>query len=204
MTLKIHPIRYPTAFAYLSSLPAGLLSYPEMRSSSQLALDTRKRWPDLHRRDDLPADVQAALGAPWPAGSWVSEVAFMLQTALVRDVIYRNDEAYLRFCYEATADNLSGLTARALLFFASPKMTILGCRRHWSSLKVGSELTSIGGGKSDHELGLRYPAGAYIGCMLQGFGQSFLAAIAASGATRPQIDVKTVSREECRFYLRWE
>lgn len=203
MPATINPIRYPTVYAYLSRLPAGLASFPDITCSVDMPLIIRTQFPDMHRKDDLPADVQQALSTDWQKKGRVPEAVFMLQNALVRDVVCRDDDKYLAFCYETTAQAFQGLIVRSLLFFISPKVAALGASRYWRLFKEGTTLTSIGGGKTDHTLALTHPEGLYLKCMLEGIGRSFLAAIDAAGAKNGTLQVQFKSFTTTHFVLSW-
>lgn len=199
----VNPIRYPTLYAYLCLLPDGVRSYPELRCTTQMHIAIRTQYPELMTRDDLPEDVQRAVRTEWPTGGRMPEVAFMIANALARDIVFRDDEKYRKFCYHTTWEMYQGLMMRSVLYFVSPKVMLLGATKYWQMFKEGSRLTSIGGGRSDHVLDLQHPERAYLKCMLEGFGQSLLAAADAAGAKGASVTVAYPEPVRTRFSLRW-
>ena len=196
-------MRYPTLYMYLVKLPDGMASYPEVQTLADLPIMVRQRWPDLIKRDDLPADVIAAISVPWKEGEWIADVNFMVLNALVRDVIYRNDEGYLQFCYDTMKASFSSTLMRAVMHFVSPSLLLMSAAKRWSMLKRGSTFRTIKIEKSRLYASLTYPPDMYHRCMLQGFGKSFEAAINCTKAKNATVEVEFVSHTECRYMMTW-
>lgn len=196
-------MRYPTLYMYMVNLPHGVASYPEAQSQAEMAISLRKRFPNLGVKGDLPPEIQAAIEAPWRPQEWVSEVTFMIMHALVRDVIYRNDEGFLQFCYDMAKETFSGPIMRSVMHFVSPSLLMLGATKKWPLLKRGTSLTVIKQEKNRMHISLTYPKGLYHKSMLHGIGQSFKAAIECTKAQDTVVTPEFPSQTEVRYVGSW-
>lgn len=199
----INPMRYPTLYMYMVNLPQGVESYPEAKTQGELAVRLRERFPNLGAKGDLPPDVMAAIGAPWRANEWVPEVSFMILHALIRDVVYRNDEGFLQLCYEMAKETFAGTMMRALMHFVSPSLLVMGATKRWPLLKQGTTLKAIKQEKNSLNMSLTYPKNLYHRSMLDGFAQSFKAAIDCTKAQNTSVQPNYFSPTECRYKVTW-
>lgn len=197
-------MRYPTLYMYLVRLPDSVASYPEVQTLSDLPLIVKQRWPDLVDRSDLPPDVVAAIQAPLKPGQWVSEVVFMTLNALVRDIIYRNDEGYLQFCYDTMKSNYESAFMRAVMHFFSPSLLAMSGSKRWAMLKKGTTITTLSHEKTKLSVSLTYPPNMYHKCMLEGFAKSFQAGIDCTRARNCIVHTLPKNTTECRFDIHWE
>lgn len=202
-SLLINPMRYPTLYMYMVNLPHGLASYPEAQTHGEVAIRVRDRFPNLAIKGDLPAEIVAAIEAPWQPNDWVSEVSFMTLAALVRDVIFRDDEKYLQFCYDSAKETFSSNLMRAVMHFVSPSLLMLGATKKWALIKKGTTLKVIKQEKHDMYISLSFPEGLYHKSMLSGFAEGFKAAINCTKAQNTVVVTEFTSRTECRYKGTW-
>lgn len=203
-TTFIHPWRYPTLYTYMLKLPAGLSSYPEAQTTADLAIQVRERLPSTLPKEQLPKEIFRAVEAHWVPGQWISEVAFMTLLALARDLVFDNDDDFLRLCYDLAAASYSGKVMRSLMHFASPTLLLMGASKRWSIYKRGTELRSIKLDKHNLVASLHFPPNLYHKLMLRGFAQSFAAAIEGTRARNVSVEVQSHSSTECKYNITWQ
>lgn len=204
MDKRIHPMKYPTLYMYMSGLPDGIASYPQAQTRVDIGAQARSRWPDLADRPDIPQDIREAIQRPWVDGEWISEVVFMAYHALIRDVIYRDDTLFQQFCYDVSKESFSTPIMRAMMHFVSPALLVMGASKRWAMMKRGSELKAIKSAKDNLTVRLTYPPNLYHRCMLEGFSQSFRAGINCTRVTSCSVDVQPISEKECHFHAKWQ
>lgn len=203
MNDRVNPIRYPTLYRYIASLPQGIDSYPDMKALADVPAAIRIQFPHLVKKDDLPPAIVAALTAPWYSGTWIPEVHFMALNALVRDVIYKNDSGYLQFCFDTMKASFTGPVMKAVMLFVSPTMLAIGIEKRWGAYKRGSVMTSQVTSATSRTLVLKYPERLYLPCMLAGFGKSIEAGLACTHISGQSVETCIVSDTECHFFTQW-
>lgn len=203
MDKRIHPLRYPTLYMYIARLPRGLDSYPEAQTRADMAVAVQKRWPTLADRSDLPEDVKAPLLRPWVEGEWISETVFMAYHALIRDVIFRDDDLFKKFCYDVAVESFSSTIMRAVMHFVSPALLVMGASKRWTMMKRGTELVAVKSSKESLAVKLTYPPNMYHRCMLDGFAESFRAGINCTRVNSCSVVARPVSELECHFDAQW-
>lgn len=204
MQPPVHPMRFPTLYMYLLRLPNGIQSHPQVKTLADVALLVRGRWPELPNHPDLPPDLRAALSAPWQKGEWVQETVFMALTALVRDIIYKDDEKYLQFCYDTSKEAYAGPVMRRLMHLVSPSLVVIGASKRWESFKQGTTFRTKNGKQESTTVVLTYPDHLYVRCMLEGFGKSLHAAIDCTKVSETSVQARIISPTECHYSIAWK
>ena len=201
--IPINPVRYPTLFRYVNGLPQGLDSYPDVQSSAEVAESIRQRFGAALVRDDLPDFIKDAMGMPWKRGTWIPEAHFMTLNALVRDVIYRNDEGYLQFCFDTMKAAYSSHLMRSVMFVMAPSVLALATEKRWSTFKRGVALKTLKSMPDGRLLSMTYPPRLYLTCMLDGVAKSIEAALSCTRAKQYSVITNVISDTECQFLISW-
>jgi hypothetical protein len=203
MSDKINPLRYPTLYRYIASLPQGIASYPQMQTLADVPASIRLRFPNILQKEDLPADLTAALKLPWLSRTWIPEVHFMALNALVRDVIYKNDSGYLQFCFDTMKESFNSPLMRTMMLFVSPNLLAMNFEKKWNLYKRGSVISSQVTSPTSRLITLKYPERIYLPCMLAGFGKSIEAGLACTRVASQEVITQPVSDTECQYVTRW-
>jgi hypothetical protein len=200
----INPVRYPTLYRYHVNLPEGLNSYPAAQCTAEVADAPRKKFGDALKRDDLPADVKKMLETPWPRGSWQPEVHFMTVMALVRDIIYKNDEKYLQYIFEGMLEHFNNPLKRSLVYVMSPSVLAMVIEQRWRAYKRGIGLKCIKSTPTGRTLQLTYPAKIYLPSMLDGIARSLEAGLSCTKIKSVGSTIHIISDQECEISFSWE
>lgn len=201
--IPINPVRYPTLYRYLSGLPQGIDSYPDIQSTAEVAASIRATFGAELLRDDLPDYVKTAMAGVWHKTDWIPEVHFMTLNALVRDIVCRNDEKYYQFCFDTMKAAFSSPLMRSLMYVMSPSVLALATEKRWGKFKRGSVMKTIQSTSDGRVLQLTYPEKLYLDCMLGGFMKSIEAACRCTRVTSTEIEMKIISPTETHFTISW-
>ena len=179
----LHASQFPSASAYLQSLPAGLDSYPTCRVRALVFEHIGKRYPELSRAAPQ-GPLAALLGNAVDSSSWVPEVVGQVANLMARDVYVESDEAYCDWTYEMSLVSFEKPLLRQLMRLMSPGLLVFGAAKRWSAVHTGTELSTSGvrnvGERSEVTGELRFPEGLFPDLFLIGLCPAFRAALSVA------------------------
>ena len=168
-----------------------------------LHMPCKKKYPQICEREDLPRDIRDVVRSNFSAQQWIPEVHFMLLNALVRDIYFKDDENYGKFCFETMKESYSGPFMRSVMYVMSPSVLALASEKRWSSYKRGVSLKCVSSSSEGRVLSLVFPRGLYLESMLLGMAKSIEAAISCTRAKTYATTYTVVNPQECVFTIHW-
>lgn len=204
--MTLDPHRLPETCKYLASLPQGLESFPRC-TVRDVALDAYVRdFSGLAGEPGLPGPVADLLRGSLQ-GTWVSETVFQVANLVVRDLAFATDAAFSEWIFDANTELFDKPLLRSLMRLLSPMLIVIGASRRWGTFHQGSDLVAgrvaRSGEREEASARLRYPAGLFAPLFLSSLEQVFLAALDASRAKDPRVELGAVAPTEAEYKVSW-
>lgn len=191
----------PTAAAYVEGLPHGLRSYPDCEARSDFVEMLLQEFPDPLRHPGVSEEARRLL-LPVPGVGWMPDVTIVAMRLLARDVVFKDDAAFLKWSFESALKVFAKPTYRMLMFVLSPTLVLMGATKRWGTFRRGTELAAeIAKGQAS--LKLTYPQGLYPAIMLQSIGEMFRAALVGAKAGDVSVRVTKAGDTATTFEVRW-
>jgi hypothetical protein len=204
--MLLDPTRFPRAALYLRSLPQELRSFPDCQVTVE-AFDQVRAELAPHVPSDMLPEPLAAFIAGTQADRWIPEVAGNTLLLLLRDVVSKTDEAFLRWTYDDSRRIFHKPLYRALMAVMSPSLVALGAAKRWSAFHRGSDLMfakiTTEGGRCFARGKLVYPPRVFGGLVLARQCQAFLAGVDAAGAKESRADLAEDTPSSASFTVSW-
>ncbi len=198
--------RYPITSAYERRLPEGLDSYPDCAVRADLFRGLGAEVPALLDDPTLPEVMRDVL-TERHTEDWIAETVGLSLLMMVRDVAYDDDQAYFDWSRAWIARTFRKPLYRALMLILSPTLVVMGAARRWSTFHQGSTLTVSKVQPRDDRLVLEghlaFPPHLFQPFILEQVCYSLLAALDASRATEPQINLRECNTAEGGFDISW-
>lgn len=198
--------RFPSASAYLSSLPKGLQSFPECRVRVLVFEHIGRQYPEL-ARDAPPGPLKALLAGSHDSSEWLPEVVGQVANLMVRDVCVPSDEAYCDWTYEMSLLSFGKPMLRQLMRLMSPALLVLGAAKRWSALHAGTELGTSGvrtvDDRSEVSGHLRFPRGLFPELFLLGLCPAFRAALSLARGREIRVELGARSDVNAEYVVSW-
>lgn len=132
--------RFPSLFAYLAALPAGLDSYPECRTKGAIVRSAIDDSDLSSVVDAIPAPIAALLRERPPLTAWVPAVHADSIFHLHCDLHARTERAMLEWTYTRSTRASSQKTYRHLLAVAGPRFFLRAGGQLHGLFQQGTEL----------------------------------------------------------------
>lgn len=204
--MTLDPRRLPETCKYLASLPDGIGSFPACKVRD-VAVDAYARdFSALAGEPGLPAPVADLLGGR-PQEAWLPETAFQVAHLVVRELGFPDDASFCEWIFRTNAELFDRPILRGLMRLLSPTLIVIGAGKRWGTFHQGSELVAGRVSRSDdrHQTVayLRYPPGLFAPIFLTGLEQAFLAALAASRAKDPRVELRALGPLGAEYHVSW-
>jgi hypothetical protein len=194
-------LRYPRVAAYLSSLPAGMESYPQCRARSSVAENLVRARPPAPSAAAPPPFVAALFGPS--LRTWMPEVRLQTTALAIADHTRMSDEQFLAWAHDANAAMYRTATYRAIMSLFSPQILFQGGASRWNVFHEGTRLTFEGDGPGRGSAMLTFPPQLFTELLLRQFAQAFRAALLHSRAKASTVEVDSIGPTSARFVARW-
>jgi hypothetical protein len=204
--VTLDPTRLPETCKYLASLPQGLESFPRC-TVRDVSVDAYVRdFSGLAAEPGLPGPVADMLRGSLK-GAWLSETVFQVANLVVRDLAFANDASFSEWIFDANTELFDKPFLRNLMRLLSPMLIVIGASKRWGTFHQGSDLASgrvaRSGDREETLATLRYPAGVFAPLFLTSLEQVFLAALVASRAKDPRVELGAVGAAEAEYKVSW-
>jgi hypothetical protein len=204
--VALDSIRLPETSKYLAALPLGLESFPGC-TVRDVTIDTYVRdFSGLAEEPGLPQPVAELLRGHLRA-AWLPETVFQVANLVVRDLAFPSEVSFFEWIFKANAELFERPLLRSLMRLLSPTLIVIGASKRWGAFHRGSELAagrvSRTGERDETVARLRYPSGVFSPTFLTSLEQVFLAALAASRARDPRVELGAVGPAEAEYRVSW-
>ena len=197
----------PRASEYVQALPAGLESFARCEARSSVFEPYARDFRALSGEPGLPAPIAALLSGRLSARPWAPEVVFQAAYLVVRDLAFEDDAAFHRWIFSSNQEMFDKPLLRNLVRLVSPGLMVIGAAKRWSAFHVGSDLVSAGlsttDGRTSSVTHLTYPEGLFPRTFLLGLEHAFMAAVLASRAKDPEVELGAVAPGRATFTASW-
>jgi hypothetical protein len=199
-------IRLPATSKYLASLPRGLESFP-LCTIRDVTTDTYVRdFGGLAEEPGLPEPVADLLRGRL-RDTWLPETVFQAANLVVRDLAFSDDASFFAWVFKVNGELFERPLLRSLMRLLSPTLIVIGASKRWGTFHRGSDLVagrvSRTAGRDETVARLRYPTGVFAPIFLASLEQIFLAALAASRARDPRVELGTAGEVEAEYRVSW-
>jgi len=203
---KLDPVRYPSAAAYLASLPQGPASFPSCRMNRHVLEHVGADFPDLVTELDAPSAVVDVFTAR-VNGDWITEATGNVIYLMIRDRFFRDDAAFRAWNQQNIDRLVRNPVFRAIMVLLSPSLVVMGAAKRWGSFHQGTEMKTEpmgqAGGRMQVRGSLTYPEGIYDRRLLELHCSTFLAALVAARATEPDVKLGAVTPGRAEYVASW-
>jgi hypothetical protein len=198
--------QFPSASAYLRSLPAAWDSFPGCRVRALVFEHIGKQHSDLAQAaPDGP--LRQLLKKRVESNEWVPEVVGQVANLMVRDRYFASDEAYCEWTYEMSLNSFGKPLLRQLMRLMSPSLLVLGAAKRWSALHVGSELSTSAvrnlGERLEVTGHLQFPEGVFPELFLVGLCPAFRAAMSLSRGRDVTVTLAARKPSSADYVVNW-
>jgi hypothetical protein len=204
--VTLDPVRLPETCKYLASLPDGIRSFPKCMVKD-VAVDAYVHdFSALASEPGLPEPV-AELLRGGVRTTWLPETVFQVTHVVVRELAFPDDRAFFEWVFRANAELFDKPLLRSLMRLLSPGLIVIGAGKRWTTFHQGSDLVpgrvSRSGDREETTARLRYPSGLFTRAFLAGLEHAFLAALVASRAKGPRVELGAVSDGDAEYRVSW-
>lgn len=194
--------RYPSAFAYVESLPDGLRSHPECGVRASVLRDAVEHLSPRQRPEALGSELDGWLAELPEPDEWLPEVGVQTVMLAVGDALGLDDDGYREFHRVRSLVLFDRPLYRVLMRFASPSLLLRRAPASWRRFHRGSEL-EVRLDSTSAVLELSYPDGLVNRRVALAFAGAYEAALERAGAGEPRLEVSRVGAGLARFSARW-
>jgi hypothetical protein len=204
--VTLDPIRLPETCKYLASLPQGVQSFPKCTVRDVAVAAYVRDFSALAAEPGLPEPVAELLRGGLRA-TWLPETVFQVVNVVVRELAFSDDASFFTWIFNANAELFDKPLLRSLMRLLSPMLIVIGAGKRWGTFHQGSELVpgrvSRSGDREETTARLRYPSGLFAPTFLAGLEHAFLAALIASRARDPRVELGAVGPAEAEYRVDW-
>lgn len=125
---------------YLSRLPNGLDSYPEMQQKASIMPSFLQGVPIHEHLDALPPVLASLVRRPASATSWVSEIQATCVYLACVDLCFSGPQAYVAFAYEANKRIIDGPLYSIMFRMLGPRRIVDNAAHRWGAIHRGTTL----------------------------------------------------------------
>lgn len=195
--------RYPILAGYLQRLPSGIDSYPRCQAKCSLLKAVLAECSSGGDTDGLHEELRVLLEDPPPPSTWIPEVHSVAAHFALMDIYGIDDDAMLRITYTSNRKLAESRMYRALAKVSSPGMLVKGASMSWGFIHKGSTLRTetLPEGVM---MTLRHPAHVYTNLGHRSVARGFTAALEASNAENPKVDLLLSTHEEAKLRVSWD
>jgi hypothetical protein len=189
--------------AYLSSLPAGVDSYPERAHKGESLSVWLQRSPARGLAAFVPAQVAPLLVPDRPFPTWVPEVHASVLYLAIREARFADDAAFLAHARACNRAVLQTPTNRVLFWALSPSAILRAAGLRWGSLHRGTSIDVRVARDASAQLVLEYPPRLFPEIVLRGTATGFAAALENAGARDVHLELRAAEETRALFDGRW-
>jgi hypothetical protein len=204
--VTLDPVRLPETCKYLASLPQGVQSFPKCMVRNVAVEAYVREFSGLASEPGLPEPV-AELMRGGARTTWLPETVFQVAHVVVRELAFSNDAQFFQWVFRANAELFDKPLLRSLMRLLSPGLIVIGAGKRWTTFHQGSELVpgrvSRSGDREETTARLIYPSGLFTHAFLAGLEHAFLAALVASRAREPRVELGAVSQGNAEYLVSW-
>ncbi len=206
--MDFDPQLFPHTHKYVSALPDGLLSYPECQIKADVFRDVVKEFPTLVGNPNIPITVRDHLGSDI-RDTWQSEVIANTITLVIRDLNFATDQEHLDWFRGYIGGVFDKPLYRLIMHVLSTTLAVMGATGRWSSFHRGSSLVITEpvkrvGDRLRTKGKLSYPSNLFGGLLLGQLCATYLAALDANRAEKPEVSIEQSNEVEAVFIASWQ
>ncbi len=204
---KLDANRFPRAAAYVASLPQGLDSFPECRMNHLVLVHVPTDFPELVTGQELPPRL-AEFFEKRIRGDWFNEAVGNAIYLMIRDCCFRDDASFQGWNQKNIDRLIRNPLFRAIMVLLSPALVVIGAGKRWTSFHQGTQMKTEAVGQSGGRLQVRglltFPAGIYDPLLLRLHTSTFLAALIAAKADKPEVRLGEVTATSAEYLASWQ
>ncbi|HET6439169.1 MAG TPA: hypothetical protein VFG59_13965 [Anaeromyxobacter sp.] len=189
--------------AYLGSLPGGLNAFPECQAKGVLVRMLAAEEAYLGIAALLPPPFRAMVEEPPIGSEWMPEVHFEALMYALADAVGQDDATMLAHVRARDRRMFESPAYRILMVANGPAALLRGAQMRWANWHRGSTLEVEGIADDGVRVALRFPSGLFDGLQLRVFAESFLAALDASQARAPRVEILAADPGMARYRVAW-
>lgn len=202
------PRSYPTLTRYLSALPDGLASHPEMHAKGSLVRSILTDTPP-HRlavADGLPPRLDDILRSPPSATDWLPETELWALTLAVYDTAFAQngaEAAYERWVHARNLRLLRSPLYRVLFAVASPERLFTSGAKRVAAFHRGAVIDGVAVSKGKGSFTMKTPPGLLPDLARVGLGAAVRAGLEVAGALDAVVTASAIWPGVLRFDAEW-
>jgi hypothetical protein len=189
--------------AYLSSLPAGLSSYPDCCGKASVWRNILELTDTSSIVDRLPDELAPLLSLALPHGAWLPVAQSFAGHLLLRDCLFTSDEAICDHFRHLDRKLLSGVLYKMLFAVVSPGVMVQASDRRFGTLFKGIDFQTRNIGTDRVEVELSYPVGLVPPLVGRLYLIAFEVAVELSGGIDVQGKLLLHRPTSSRYELSW-
>jgi hypothetical protein len=187
--------------SYLSSLPAGLASYPQCQVKGSVLRGFADSSPVPFPLALLPPPLLALLDAPPLPSDWISEVHFLaLATAHESQL---TPSAREQWVYQRNRRLLRTPLYLILFRVAGPARVFAGVANRWRAFRRGTDVTMLEQSDGHAVLEIHHPKNLYPEGALLNLCCAFRAVLDVAGADSSVVRILSHGPTSARVEARW-
>ena len=192
----------PSYERYVAGLTGGLDAFPDAQAKGSLVRSVLEGQPPELLRT-LPEPVRAlALSSPVDS-EWVPETHLAALVHAVSELRRFGEHEYCGWIRGCNRALFARPLYRLLMAVASPEGLLRHAGKRWGNFHRGSGLDHDGVSDDGVRLTLTFPAGLFDELLLRGYGESFAAALEASRAGDPLVEIEARGPGFACYRARW-
>lgn len=188
--------------AYLSKLPEGLASYPDVLAKGSLATQLLEGLPP-EIIPTLPAPLAALALKPPAASAWISEVHLSALMLARMEFLGLGHEQAIAWFHAQNVKLLRQPLNRLLLMVATPSVLLNSGSSRFESFHKGTRVFAMQRGKCDWTVNLTFRPHLFPPLVIDAFRISFQAAMEQTGVKEVSSELVESSPTHAVFGIRW-
>ncbi len=199
---------FPKLAEYLSQLPHGVDSYPEVLTNSAVAKALLNSLSLKQAHPELPAPLNAYFTSPL-LGRWMPNVHLFSLICIGFDLLFKlpgDGAARDKWIYDFNRELLGGPFYRLLFKVVSPQIVFAGIQKRWSLVNSSAvTLRVVDKAPNASTFEIRYPPGLMTQALVPHvFPQVFRCVLEMAGGKDVFSNGLVLDRESSRYTMRWK
>lgn len=189
---------------FLHAAPAGIRSWPNLRSKAGLITNLVQHTPPRFALDSLPAEIAELLRHPPPPSLWIPGIYIQASMLAYADALHSTEESYADWVFDLSNALFHHPMYRFLMLVLSPERLLRGTAARWATFHDGTSLR-VDIGQKRARCSLIVPP-AFVSQRIQLYSNitPMVASVAATGAKNARAESIEAEPHALRFTLAWE
>ncbi|MFO0599105.1 MAG: protein kinase [Myxococcaceae bacterium] len=193
----------PLMTAYLSLLPNGLDSFPEVQAKGSIVQSFLDGVPIHKHLAVLPPALADLVKRPPLPSAWVSEVRMAALFMACADLCFPDPDAWVEFAYRANKKIIEGPLYSVLFRVLGVKRIVSGVASRWEQFHRGTTLTVVKFDANEGHLKLTSPHRATPLVFAKAHGTAIRATVEIVGAKNVKVDTTESGPGVFDFRVTW-